>query len=314
VSARTRAVVAALCAVVVTGCIEGFDPPSLITKSRPIGARVEVAGDADRPWPAPGEVAAVRWLVVGPEEPDPLTWGFVVCPAILTPTGDRFCAGEPFGFGFSAAPAVAEPTLSFTVPPAEALGPLEEILVLGIICVDGTPAIDMEPFDVRCEGDGAQGTLVTFAIPLALEGRTNRSPTIPADAITFDDGAWAEPVGTVPLEGCASVAGGTELPSVRAGADPVVLHLQPVASDREIYTVGDQMGRETLTFSHFVTSGELERQFSVVDDDTADVTVEWTPPAVEDVSADGTRVRFHFVVRDGRGGIAWTARELCVAP
>jgi hypothetical protein len=83
--------------------------------------------------------------------------------------------------------------------------------------------------------------------------------------------------------------------------------------------------REQLIIAHAVTDlgGKLERYFSEVpgleDDAQAEIEVEYTPPGPKDdaakgLTAGGRLVRFYFLVRDERGGVDYTTRELCLLP
>jgi hypothetical protein len=71
--------------------------------------------------------------------------------------------------------------------------------------------------------------------------------------------------------------------------------------------------RESLQVTGLATAGEMQRTFTFIDeaDDVADV--EWLPP-LEGTPADGTRVRFEFSMRDGRGGLDRVRRQVCVLP
>jgi hypothetical protein len=75
--------------------------------------------------------------------------------------------------------------------------------------------------------------------------------------------------------------------------------------------------REVLQISHYLTAGTFERQFSAfegLDDSVGPSSVDWDLPAVEDVPEGGLLVRFWWVARDLRGGMAVTERRLCVVP
>jgi hypothetical protein len=57
----------------------------------------------------------------------------------------------------------------------------------------------------------------------------------------------------------------------------------------------------------------MQRTFTFIEGSDATANVEWLPPE-DDVAANGTRVRFEFVLRDGRGGIDRVRRQLCLVP
>jgi hypothetical protein len=70
----------------------------------------------------------------------------------------------------------------------------------------------------------------------------------------------------------------------------------------------------TWTESHYVTAGDLERAHTVIDSTSPrpKVKLHWSAPST--VTAGGQLVRFHFVLRDGRGGVDWTTRAVCIVP
>ena len=70
---------------------------------------------------------------------------------------------------------------------------------------------------------------------------------------------------------------------------------------------------ESLQITSLATDGEMQRTFTFIDDDNDVATVEWLPPE-EGVDAQGTRVRFEFAARDGRGGLDRVRRQLCLLP
>jgi hypothetical protein len=67
--------------------------------------------------------------------------------------------------------------------------------------------------------------------------------------------------------------------------------------------------------THVATAGLFSRlQTEVFDDDAPDPEVIWRHPDADEVPEDGLTVRFWFVVRDGRGGMDWVERAVCVVP
>jgi len=310
----------ALAALVLAGCSDELTSGSLIAKNRVLGARIEVEGDATRTWPRPAENVSVRWLVVDPAEAAPLTWGFVVCPLQASERGVDTCGGSPIGVAVQLTPpAPGEdplPSLSFAVPDAAALGDVETLLVLGAVCANGTPSVDsLESLSPCTGGEDLEQTVVSLTIPVLRDDTPpNHQPGI--EEITFLGEPWTyEAPRDAPDSGCA---GDPAMPQVTVSEEDQEIGLTPVAGSREDYvaTVGDppmQVDRtESLQVSHFTTAGELDRQFSFVEDEETDITVDWVTPLVEDVPDDGLLVRFHFVVRDGRGGTDWASRALCV--
>lgn len=285
--------------VLLAGCGDPLAPSWLIDRPRVIGARVEAAGDPQRPWPRPGELATVKWIVAAPDGQPPMRWAFAAC----VPDAAGVCSSHLLGM----AAGDASPELSFAVPAADVLGDTGKLLVAGIFCAGGQPGlVEGEPV---CHGDGAIPTAVTLPVPIQRGPDDNRSPDLAAAAFTFAGAPW--PAGT----DCAT------LPRVAAGdaARPITVSL---AGQRERYLSTANAGgeprprREQLQLSHFATAGKLPCQLSFVDgDDEQDpalVAVDWTPPPAAEGTGAGLVVRFFFVARDMRGGLDWQTRALCV--
>lgn len=314
----------ALIVLSLAGCGDTLDPGSLVTRSRVVGARVEVDGDPTRAWPAPGETATVRWIVANPDAAPPMAWALAVC--LSTPDG-LGCAAAPFA---SEAGSGEVPVAHIVVPAAEALGEATALRVIGIICADGSP--DLSGETPACAGEAPTVTIVGLTVGLAVDGvgAPNRSPAIADDAVRLGDAPWValEPSEEPALTGCASApaAGSAALPIVHVTDEEVVVGVRARNEDREGFTTTAPDGssaakRESLQFSHFTTAGELDRQFSVIDGDdptTAPaIEVTWRPipedadePAT--IPATGLRVRFTLVLRDGRGGVDHTTRVACL--
>jgi hypothetical protein len=277
-----------------------------------LGARVEAAGDAMRAWPLPGEDVTITWIVTAPDALPPHAWTLVACVANPSRTG---CADAPFAVldGAGAVPIVA-----FTTPDAATLGDAGGLLVLGVICADGTPAAGATDDALPgCAGDDATATVVKLDVPIATTAASNRRPTLAPDAASFDGAAWlAIATGDEPArQGCATSPPSAAVPHVHVepgkDAPELDLAIATLAADRE--PIDDT--RETLQLSSFATDGELSNQFAFIeaDDDRAAPTaaLTWTPPNAADIPAGGMRVRFTFVLRDGRGGLDVTTRVAC---
>ena len=289
------------------GCIEDLDPASLVKGTRPIAARVVVAGDPAVATPEPGEAAEVEFLVASPGDLPPLAWGFVLCPGVVTSTGDALCAGEPFAFSLQEEPVGSVPVIDFTVPAGfEA----DRVVGLGVICAESAPILDVDGQDVGCEEGGAE-TLIRFDIDVVGgDEPDNLNPGLAA--VTFDGADWEPPPPGVPETGCA----GLGLPTVRADGDDVVIDFDSgtFVRDRFERFDGEEVTEDIVIF-HFATAGEFERLLSVVDDDDPEAEVDWTPPTSEEpVDPSGERIRFWFVFRDDRGGVSWLSRDVCLVP
>jgi hypothetical protein len=273
-----------------TGCMEEFDPASLVTDTRVLGAQVTVDGDATRSTPGPGETVTVDWLVIAPAELPALTWGFAICTAPQTCTLAGQGSGLPMRF-------------AWTVPADGSAGASAQIV--GQVCEGGSITLaDGQP---ACSG-GSKGISVSQDIVIAQAGLANRIPNLMARTFSFDGGAWNAGMT------CA------DLPAVALGSKGHKLGVTALAEDRETFETmdGDPPAlvskRETLQISNFSPAGKLDRTFAYVEasvtDDATQVEVTWDAP--DSMPATGPLVPFTFVARDGRGGLMAVTRAVCV--
>jgi hypothetical protein len=304
--AMTGWTLAAVVMSFIAGCAPEMDPPSLVEKTRVIGARVEVTGEPGRATPTPGETARVTWLVTAPDEVPALGWAFALCPG--RGGAEEGCGAEPLAV-FQGHDRV--PVLDIAVPAAEALGQARELVLFGRICSASEPMLDPATGEPGCTMNG-DGTTALVTIPLELADATNRNPSFTGRAAAFDGQAWAATEAT----DCA------DLPTVKAATEDHLLRLETDASDRETYTamIGDPpvptQRRESLQISQFTTAGKLARSYSAIEatDKGARpaIEVKWKAPDADKVPAAGLVVHFTFVARDLRGGADWTSRAVCV--
>ncbi|MFW5925158.1 MAG: hypothetical protein ACOCV4_03270 [Myxococcota bacterium] len=306
------------------GCIDELEPAWLIEDNRVLGARVEVRDDPSRAWPAPGETVDVTWRVVDPDEPAPLTWAFAWCPAAPVSFGTPFCIddAEPTLLPPQAEPDTAEPSFALEVPAAGDLEGATSILLLGLVCADGTIELDparlMDPDALAnaCQGEGAKGTPVTLTLPLAIDGASNANPQL--DALSFRGTPWPAPPQEVLQASRSGCPADASLPEVEAGGSAVSIGLRVPSTSLETFEAVDDGGRtetrvEELQVAHFTTGGELERLFTFIEDEADPAAeVSWEPPSEDGLVADRELVRFHFVVSDGRAGATFATRALCV--
>jgi hypothetical protein len=278
------------------GCMEEFDPPSLVDKTRPLGAEVLVDGDPARATPRPGETATVTWLMAAPGDLPELGWFFAVCPA-GTGSQAESCAAAPL----AVAGGQGTPSFQLAVPTEDVLGGTQRLTVYGQICQDGMPALDPTTGLPSCAG---AGTTVTTDIWLLRQEPANHNPALAARPFWFDGVDWSGDAGL----DCSG------LPVVAAGSKGHVIALRTLAEDREATLAADGTAtRETLQISHFTTAGALSRSYSFVETDdqspTNDLDMKWDAPEI--VPVDG-KVRFTFVARDMRGGLGYATRTVCV--
>lgn len=277
------------------GCDDPLAYPQDIDRLRVLGARVSVNGDSRRAWPRPGDSVSLEWLVVDPEPEPQLGWRFEVCPGTAGSRGLPECADEVFASAEAFALSPEAPRFDFDVPGVVG----ERLLVQGLVCKGALAS------DSGC-GERAR---VLFELTIAADGRENDNPTLADAPMTLDGKPWPEATPGELAQG--SCIPGASAPSI-AGGEQATLRLVLDAMDRD--ATADSTGlspkHEALSVSHFSTRGRLSRALSIIEGDSNELeaSVPWRAPT----AAGGERVRFYFVVRDGRGGVDWSARTLCL--
>ena len=121
--------------------------------------------------------------------------------------------------------------------------------------------------------------------------------------------------GLVPLVDCRDEAEAQGVAVIQAKKD--MEFVMPVDErDREFYQ--DEEGRssrEELELGSFATAGKFNKTYMVVDDRYEPRrSLYWDAPKAKDLPEDGLLVRYHFVLRDARGGEEWTTRAACIVP
>ena len=298
--------------VLLLGCEESKLPKSWrVTYARVLAVRAEVIGDEARATPEPGERVRVKVLIVGEQPIEQVSYGVLICPA-SPPRGELpSCVGEPLaldrGTVGGAASSTRELIYEIDVPEEGDLGGAERLLVAGTICTDGT-AEPVEGGEGRCEDSDVAPVTFAAHITLALDGADiNLNPVLADDAIRFDDAVWP-PYALLDVTSDEDAGAGDTDVALTAEADgekhEIAISLENSARET---TEG---AREELLLSHFVTAGELERRFSVLEPEQngdQPLLLEWHMPRRDDPPA---RAFVVFVLRDQRGGVAYALREL----
>lgn len=309
---RTRTLVSAL--FVLVGCTPDLTPGSYIDRNRVIDAKVVIDGDLTRATPRAGEAVHVDWLVVDEAEPRPLTWILAACNLNAAQSGVDLCGGTPFAFAQQMEPSMAVPSLPLELPADSAGG---RILVLGVICGEGTPSFDMTSMSGGCSVK-AQETPVVYQFNVAAEdpdAELNHHPDFANAALKWNNEPWPES-GELPLENCET-ARHEGVPFIDGGGKGIDISLTFALEEFESYTRvfangPTQPAVEGFQLSQFATAKKFERQYSFVNNEAPETLVEWTPPKAKWIPDGGLLVRFFFVARDLRGGTAWTERAACV--
>ncbi len=283
-----------------SACDDPLSEVEIIDKTRVIAAKIEVAGDATRAAPLPGEDVVVRLLVVAPELEPSLAYQLEACVAADSASDLTTCAGEPLATAASLTPTAQAPSIAFVAPPT-AQGD-ERLAVLGAVCPSGVglPAEGA----VSCE-DGTPKLRMTLDFSMDDGSHPNTNPALAS--VSFDGEVL--PAETAATSDCA------ELPSVLAGSvlHHVEVEVEPSSRDPLDREGGDGPARESLLVSYFVSRGDLDHAWSALDsEDSGNATgALWTLP--ESVDAPSL-ARFIVVVRDGRGGSDFAERRLCIVP
>jgi len=278
------------------GCDEPLKPVELVVEPRVLGGRVEVTGDAGRAAPAPGESATATFLVAAPELQPSLGFAFAVCRAAARQGSRTTCADEPFAQVSSDNGQADTPSFAFDVPTE--MDPSGRLALLGIICPDGSPSADGR----SCEGSDP-GTPVALELELSREDDVNENPELQPEGIAFDGDVWPE------LAALAGDCAGLGFVEVAAGSKHSIT-IELDESDRDPLPRPGKLdpSRESLQLSHFATAGDLARAFDAIAWDSEQLArqVSWTAPKQPGL------VRFWLVLRDFRGGSAFSERAVCV--
>jgi hypothetical protein len=279
-----------------------------ITYPRVLAMRSEVVGDEARATPHPGEALRLRTLIVGQEPIDRLSYALGVCAALPVSGGLPACAGDPFltldGVLGEDEPFTGELAVELDVPADDQLKGVERFLVVGTACTKGDARLPMGNYDIGdCQGSAEPPMTWLGTVTLARsDDQDNDNPVLADDAIRFDDEDWAPPAADSDEPPAISVAADGELHTVQMNLS---------ASERE-QVDGEP---EALLLSHFVTAGKLQKRFSALEPSQPDdhvLEVEWHSPHLPPDEKPPQVLRMVFVLRDQRGGVAFTTRELAI--
>jgi hypothetical protein len=296
-AATLRVFVAAVASI---GCDEPLSSVELIDKTRIVAARVEVAGDATRAAPLPGESVEVRLLVLSPDPEPALAFSMHSCVAVDTRLDSTQCGSERLATASSLDPVAGAPLLRFDAP-SEATGN-ERIAVFASVCPAGErlPSEDAR----RCSG-GSETLDATLDFSMDDGQHPNSNPTftgvlldgteLPAESATTTD--------------CALL---TTVP--RGSRHTLRVELDELSRDPLQVETGADAGRESLLVSYFIDQGDLDHAYSSIQSTAAHAagSAVWTAPGR--VGDSPRLARFVVVARDGRGGSDFVERRICVEP
>ena len=165
-----------------------------------------------------------------------------------------------------------------------------------------------------------EGRFLTVTIPIEDDpSNPNFSPEL--QSILLDGRSWPPPYDegvprTAPATGCAADLDGlTEEQREQhplAGSEPSTVDLSVTPDSLQPYIANDMELIEEIQVSWLADSGDFDLSFGFITDPARSVLTEWRP--FLDAPDDGELVRFNFVIRDGRGGVDWAERGLCILP
>jgi hypothetical protein len=269
------------------GCEDDFDPASRVVDLRVLAVQ------ADQPFAQPGEEVHLRALYVDPEA-RALSWGWGICEeSASTAAADCVRAIQFDGLSIGGASEYR-----VTVP-ADALDDLpgdEKTTFLGVVVVACPGSIERgetEEVPVTClDAQGRALPLESFEIGMKRvfvrgEGR-NQNPVI--EEVRWDGEPWPE----------------EELKIERCGADCKKHKVEvraPGAQERSTDEFGESVVEQVVA-QFYASGGTFDEDVRILDE----AHTRWRARK-EDI---GQLIRFWFVVRDDRGGVTWTSRELRV--
>ena len=321
-----KTVVFFLGSVLAVGCGTDFDPGSLILDLRVLAVETTIDEDTLRANPNPGETVNVRVGAFGPTPNEAMTWAATACLSLGAPFGGIApCEGAFLANEAQLEATTALPAFDFGIP-IDAAERATQVQVLGLVCPVGVPDLTVlaDPQagfgDAPCTDPEDPGEPFVLTVPLeddATLNTPNVRPFFATGAFAVDGAPWPAEAG---FDSACNEESRLRFSRQQVGTvDITISGFTP--EDRETFSFFSDEPRELVTdrerllISHFTTAGELERQFSSLeDDDELEQTVEWDLPPPEEIPTAGRPVRFVFVVRDGRGGTSWTERNLCVVP
>ena len=297
------------------GCGDSPLPNYLVNKPRLLGIDVSVVGDESRTEVAPGETVNLRIPVAAPGPEIESTAFLAICVPGDGTFGVDFCGDDPFDFT-AIFPGEVELEYEFTVPndlPVDT----DSLLLIGAVCLGGEVNFDLSSFDPSdppdvCTDPEDLGYIVTSKIDLRGDDEPNTDPAF--ETIELGDTVFSSiPRADAELRGCA----GLDYQTLRVGGGGVFpLRVTPTEGSRETYvsSITSEETTENVEVRVYVTDGQLERLLTLVDDGDPVAINEWTPPPVDEVTAEGTLVQFFITLGDGRGGFANETRAVCVLP
>lgn len=283
---KTEALSLLCLSLLAAGCSDDFDPASLVNDLRVL------AVSADQPYALPGSEVKLEALAFDPAGRS-LSWGWGQCIEPASSVALDCLRAMRFD---SLTIARDQPHHTITVPETDA--PYVGVVV--VACPGEIVPGDTEGIPLACMDGTRQLPLSEFELGLkrifVKDPALNRNPQIAE--LVWDGVPW--PAGETRVDTCEEAKDGacdefTEHEvTVQAAADAVETSIDSEGVVRA----------EAVVVQLYGTSGEFDDDVRVVDTPTTGFRAR-----KED---SGKRITFWFVVRDDRGGVSWTSRQLDV--
>lgn len=298
---------AALLALVFCGCDADFKPGYRIDSPRLLALA------ADHPYARPGETVALDLLVVGPGRAS-LEWAHGTC----TLPADSSAVGCLSALDDGLTPFALDDGLPALQVPEGLLGDLPESQRLSAligVAVVGCPGSLSEqgdtaglPFTCRDESGRALGlSALQIGVKRVFVRAEDRNENPRIEGLRFDDGAW--PADRIPrAEVCE--AGGYDLDACPAGLRHRI-RVEASAPERGVDEFGAAF-EETIIIQYYATSG-LFRDAVRLGASPDNVWVAQAGAGSEPPDAGpegGGDALLWLLVRDDRGGVSWTRRQV----
>jgi hypothetical protein len=283
------------------GCGGDFDPASRVTDLRVLAVR------ADAPYASPGQIVHLEALAVDPGA-RAITWGWGLCVNPASASAPGCLAALDIA---SVAIEKDQPTFAFALPndvisalPSVAAGHASVGAV--VVACPGELALGPSPIQFVCT-DTTNGRALTTAEYVVgvkrIFARTtdvNDNPTI--RAVTWDGAEWL-PSDVKEVIPCG--ASGNDYGACSPSEQHLMTVLVPEASTESGVDSFGTPFQEQVVVQYYATEGIFEHDVRLA----SDTTTGWTARR----ESAGHTVTMWFVVRDDRGGVAWTERRIRVA-
>lgn len=279
-----QVVLAALGALASIACGDPLKEAQIIEEPRTLAVQIEAGAGSARP--AAGEEATARVVFAGTGGPQQVNLAYRICEAAESARGVPYCKGRIYEEGtLDSVDALAE--IAFLVPDEATSG--TRFAVLGVACPTDSPSLADDPDDWSCDGSEA---------PLAFSFDAWVGGDDPNDNPDFSELVFE-------LDGqVVDAQPASQAPSCDAGATYV--NAGEKTTVRIEYGALTREDDEWLQVSHFATSGEYERQFTIIEPNEELTTeIEWK-------AGSAGPSKHYLVARDGFGGVSFSTFSVCV--